>query len=226
MLDKKALRKFANDNPALAIPAGHGLLHAEQVDYILRSDVKIIGHHRTLVLYIYDRKQVAGGNPVPLWTMFHAAGSYITLVREPDGTSRWRESAFERLGRDYRFMRKCAFYSARDERRICDFFHDGEHGGIAALIRAQQSVLDSRAHKRQRRRDQAVRERMKCLPALPGGLATWAHKNVMPAYFIYDHAKRGKASGICSSCSQEAVLDGVKHNAEGVHAPIAAGGLR
>lgn len=215
-MDKKILRKFANDDPAPAIPPNHGLLHAQQVDHIIRADVRIIGHRRTLIIYIFDRKQATTGNPVPLWTMFHVDGDYITLVREPDGASRWREASFERLGNDYRFTDKCAFYSAKDEQRVCDYFRDGERGGIAALIRAQQAILDERARKRKRRRDQAVRERMKCLPALSRGLATWAHKTIMPAYFIYDHARKGKASGICSSCGQEAVLTGVKHNAEGI----------
>ena len=111
---------------------------------------------------------------------------------------------------------------ARDEQRVQNFFHDGERGSIAALIHAQQAILDERARKRQRKRDQAVRERMECLPALPRNLATWAHRNIMPAYFIYDHARKGKASGMCSSCGREAVLTGVKHNAKG-NAPVAEG---
>lgn len=215
-MDKKIFRKFANDNLVPAIPPNHGLLYAQQVDHIIRTDVRIIGHHRTLILYIYAREQAAAGNPVPLWTMFHADGAYVTLVREPDCASRWREAAFERLGNDYWFTGKCAFYSAKDEQRVCNYFRDGERGGIAALIRAQQAILDEHTRKRQQRRDHAVRERMKCLPALPRGLATWAHKTIMPTYFIYDHARKGKASGICSSCGQEAVLTGVKHNAKGI----------
>lgn len=215
-MDKKILRKFTNDNPAPAIPPNHGLLHAQQVDYIIRTDVRIIGRRRTLILYIYARAQAIGGNAAPVWIMFHTVGDYATLAHRPDGTTFWREAAFERLGKDYRFPKKCAFYSARDEQRVRDYFHDGERGGIAALIHAQQAILDKRARKRQRQRDQTVRERMKCLPSLPSGLATWAHRNVMPAYFIYDHAKRGEASGICSSCGQEAALTGVKHNAEGI----------
>lgn len=52
--------------------------------------------------------------------------------------------------------------------------------------------------------------------SIPRGLATWAHQNVMPAYFIYDHAKHGKASGVCTSCEQKATLTGVKYKAKGV----------
>ena len=100
MLDKKALRKFAVDSPAPAIPPGHGLLHAPQVDYIVRTAVKLIDHRRTLVLYVYDRERAAAGNFSPVWTMFQAGEDYITLARREEGSPRWRKAAFEGLGKD------------------------------------------------------------------------------------------------------------------------------
>ena len=93
MLDKKSLRQYAD--PGLTIPQGHGLLHAPQVDYIVRTAVKIIGHRRTLVLYIYDRKRAAAGDSTPVWTMFQAGEDYITLARRGDGSTRWRTAAFK-----------------------------------------------------------------------------------------------------------------------------------
>ena len=215
-MNKKALRTFAGSNPAPTIPSNHGLLHAEQVDYIIRTSIKIIDHHRTLVLYVYDHKQAVRGNPVPLWTMFQAGGDYITLVRKPDGTTRWRGAAFERFGKDYRFMSKCAFYSVKDEQRVRDFFRDRDRGGIAALVHAQNQILWNRQQKRERERDKIIRARMEGLPALPRKLATWAHRNVMSAYFFYTHAKHGKATGICSSCEQESTLTEVKYKSKGV----------
>ena len=144
MLDKKALRQFAKDNPAPAIPAGHGLLHAPQVEHIIRTAIKLIARRRTLVLYVYDRERAASGDPAPVWTMFQAGGEYATLARREDGSTCWREAAFERLGEGYRFTMDCAFYSAQDEQRVRDFFRDHDHGGIAALVRAQTAILDKR----------------------------------------------------------------------------------
>ena len=100
MLDKKALRKFTADNPAPAIPANHGLLHASQVDYIIRTAVRIINRRRTLILYIYSCGKAVTGNLTPVWTMFQAGSDYITLARREDGSTRWREASFERLGKD------------------------------------------------------------------------------------------------------------------------------
>lgn len=76
--------------PVPAIPSNHGLLHAQQIDYIIRTAVRIIGHRRALVLYIYDRARVADGDPSPVWTMFQAGEDYITLARREDGSTYWR----------------------------------------------------------------------------------------------------------------------------------------
>ena len=211
MLDKKALRKYAADNPAPAIPPGHGLLHAPQVGYIVRTAVKIISHRRTLVLYIYDRERAASGDSTPIWTMFQAGGDYITLARREDGSTDWRTAAFENLVCDYYFKEKCVFYSARDEERVCSFFRYHNHNGMAALARAQQAILEERARRREAREDRNTLARMKGIPALPGGLEDWARREVLPAYFIYGHARKGVAKGVCSACGHEAVLSGVKY---------------
>lgn len=213
MLDKKALRKFAAGNPAPAIPPGHGLLRASQVDYIVRTAVRIIGRRRTLVLYVYDRAKAADGDCTPVWTMFQAGEDYITLARREDGSACWREAAFERLDRGYRFKDKCTFYSVQDEQRICAYFHDGDHGGIAALIRAQQTILDKRCQERRRRRERRTIDRMRPLHTLPRGLNGWVRREVMPAYFRCEHTSvRRPVTGICTSCRKEFAVPGAAHN--------------
>lgn len=209
MLDKRECRKYAD--PSLTIPQGHGLLHAPQVDYIIRTAVKIINHRRTLVLYVYDRKQAADGDFTPVWTVFQAGGDYITLARYGDGSTGWRTAAFENLARDYYFKKKCAFYSAQDEQRVRNFFHDTDHGGIAALVRAQKAILGERARRRAAREDRKVLAGMAGVPVLPGGLEDWARREVLPAWFIYGHARKGTARGACSSCGHEAELSGVAY---------------
>lgn len=215
MLDKKALRKFAADNPAPAIPVGHGLLHASQVDYIIRTAVRIIAHRRTLVLYVYDRAKAAAGDSAPAWTMFQAGEDYTTLARRDDGSAYWREAVFENLDRDYWFTSKCAFYSSQDERRVCDFFHDSGHGGIAALVSAQRAIQDKRSQERQRRREKRTIDRMRPLHALPRGLEGWVRREVMPAYFRCEHTStRRPVTGICTSCGKESTLPGAAHNSK------------
>lgn len=215
MLDKKALRRFAADNPAPAIPMGHGLLHASQVDYIIRTAVRIIDHRRTLVLYIFDRARAVDGDTTPVWTMFQADEDYITLARREDGSTHWREAAFERLGKSFYFTGKCAFYSVQDGKRVCGFFHDGNHDGIAALLRAQRDILDGRSQERQRKREKQIIDRMRTLHALPRGLNGWVRREVMPAYFRCEHTSARKpVTGVCTSCGKESTLPNAAHNAK------------
>ena len=48
---------------------------AGEVEYIIRTAIKLIGRRRTLVLYVYDRKRAAGGDPLPVCT--HLRNHYI-----------------------------------------------------------------------------------------------------------------------------------------------------
>lgn len=50
--------------------------------------------------------------------IFQGKDDYITLTRRPDGTTFWRTASFKHLSDDYRFLDKCAFYSAGDRERV------------------------------------------------------------------------------------------------------------
>lgn len=215
MLDKKALRKFAVDSPAPAIPPGHGLLHAPQVGHIIRTGVHIIGHRRTLVLYVYDRERAATGNFSPVWTMFQAGEDHITLARREDGSTHWRGAAFERLGKDYRFTNKCAFYSAQDEQRVCDFLRDHDHGGMAALTCAQWVILDKRRQERTLKRERRIIARMDGIHALPRDLGGWVRRSVMPVYFRCEHTSARKpVTGVCTFCGEAFSVSSAAHNSK------------
>ena len=217
MLDKKLLREYAD--PGLTIPAGHGLLHAEQVKYIVRTAVKTIGHHKMLLLYIYDREQALQGNHGPRWTMFqNGASDYITLERAADGRSKWRTACFENLEPGYSFMDKCAFYSRSDEARVQKYCRsDNQYNGFGALRHVQASILESRLQERQRQRDREIMKRMEPVKALPRGLKSWVRRSVMPAYFFYDYKRNQKAAtGTCTACNRTVTLPSPKHNAKAV----------
>lgn len=211
-MDKKACRASAAAYPAL--DTRHGLLHAAQVDYIVRTAVKNIDHRRTLVLYVYDRQQAAAGSCAPVWTVFQVKDDYITLARREDGTTAWRTASFERLGNEYYLVSKCAFYSAADCDRVTRFFHDGQWEGLTALTHAQDEILERRLRQRLRQRERAVMRRMEHLPALPRNLGGWLRREVVPAYFVYAHARKGEAAGVCTACGREITLTSVRHNAK------------
>ena len=87
---------------------------------------------------------------------------------------------------------------------------------FAPLLQAQEKILERHLEKRQRERDRKFRARMKGLPALPRDLGDWLRREVLPAYFLYGHAKGSETTGVCTACGHEASLTGVKHNATGL----------
>lgn len=179
-MNKKSLRQFAG--PGWAIPSGHGLLYAEQVSYIVRTAVRIIDHHRILLLYVYDRERLLQGISAPRWTVFQSHAEYITLEQD-GGHSKWRSARFTRLNRDYWFTSKCAFFSQQDEARVSKYFRSSSPGFVP-LIRAQSDIQYERLAKRQRQRDRKILKRMRAIQALPRNLNTWIRRSVMPAYFF------------------------------------------
>ncbi len=213
-LDKRKCRKSAD--PGLKMAAGCGLLHAGQIDYIVRTAVKIIAHQKTLILYVYSRHQAVQGDFRPLWTVFQSKDDFITLARREDGSSAWRMSAFERLDSVWGFPGKCAFYSASDESRLCRYFKYPSGSGFRPLLKTQSDIREHRSRERQRIRENAIVERMSGVPALPRRLKSWIHKSVMPAYFFYDYKRGGKdVHGVCSACGHGIRLSGVKQGHRG-----------
>lgn len=214
-LNKRKCRKFAE--PDLKMAAGNGLLHAGQIDYIIRAAVKLIDHHKTLVLYVYPRIQAVRGDFRPLWTVFQNKDDFITLEHRENGSTVWRTAAFKNLGASWYFTNKCAFYSAADEMRVVGYLKNGCESGIQALVRFQSCIQERRSLERQRIREEKMINRMANVPALPRGLKSWIHKSVMPAYFFYDYKRGGKeVSGTCSSCGHEIRLSGVKQGNKGI----------
>ena len=208
-INKKECRKFAD--PGTKMQLNNGLLHAGQIVYIVRTDVRIIDRHKILILYIHPREKAAQGDFKPCMTMFQSGNDFATLEFRDDGSTAWRMSAFNHLDKNCSLSSKSAFYSPKDEQRVRKYFKSGE-SGFKALTSAQDAILEHRRLKRQRTRENRILDRMAGVKSLPRGLNGWIRRSVMPGYFFYDY-KRGvkDVPGVCSACSREIKLSGVKH---------------
>lgn len=206
-LNKRKCREFAI--PDKKLPSGSGILYAKQIAYIVTTAIKTINHHRTLVLYIYPRKQTSGGDCKPLWTMFQTKEAFLTLARKEDGSTVWRTASFDRLDcNTYNFINQCAFYSIQDEKRVLRYFK-ADTDGFKTLTSAQEAILAHRRKEHQLAKEKAIIDHMAGIPALPRGLESWI-KSIMPAYFFYDYKRSKNTSGICSACGREVTLPGIK----------------
>ena len=155
MLNKRKCQEFAN--PDLKMAWNNGLLHADQIDFIIRTAIKIISHHKTLVLYVYPRLQAVRGDFRPLWAVFQDKNDYITLEEcGEDGSFRWRTAAFENLGKSQEFTRKCAFYSVKDEERVIRYLKSDSGNGIKALTSFQSNILENRRRERRKIREKGL----------------------------------------------------------------------
>ena len=211
-INKKECRKFAD--PGTKMQLSSGLLHAEQIKYVIRTAVRIIDRHKILILYIHTREKAAQGDFKPCMTMFHCQDDFMTLEHRDDDSTVWRTSAFNHLDVNWSLSSKSAFYSSKDEERVRKYFKS-DKSGFMPLIIAQNALLEHRRLKRQRNRENRILDRMAGVKSLPRCLNGWIRRSVMPGYFFCDY-KRGikDVPGVCSACGREIKLSGVKQGAK------------
>ena len=214
-IDRKACRAFAD--PGLSFSPGCGLLHTEQVAYIVRSAVRNIGGRRLLILYFYDREKAAGGWNRPTYAVFQAKGDYATLQMPEDGKTKWREASLENLGERYGGIAKqSAFYRYKDEQIVTGFCLIPGKSGFDALEAVQAAIKSERLAKRIQMRERSIEQRMRLFPAAPRGLQGWIHREVLPHYIFYDYRRGNKPmQGYCTACRRDVLVSGARHNAQG-----------
>ena len=211
-MNKTECRKHSGQ--PLRIRANDGLLRAEAVEWLVTSAIKIIAHRRTLVLNLYSRDAAVKGNFMPQFTVYHTEDDYISMEYKAEGGTAWRTGSFDRIAGHWEYSKYCAFASLSDEQRVTRYFGYAKWTGFQALRQAQYAIQNRRRAKREKEQQRKMRERMRCVPAVPRGLKDWARRNTMPAYFFYDQKGRRTTTGVCSACGQEITLTDVKHNAE------------
>ena len=213
-MDKRALRKEAVPNRKLNLRSG--IFCAEQIEYVVCTAIKNIAHHRTLVLYDYEKEKVSAGDYTPRWTTFQTKDDFITLYRDESG-ERWQSSSFCRLNKDYYFSNKCAFYSLADEKRIETFFGDTEKKGFQCLNRYQERIKDAHFLEASHRRQRKIAARMETVKALPRDIKGYMHRETLPHYIFYDyHRGSTPMQGYCTACKHDVLISRVKNKDKGV----------
>lgn len=214
-IDKKACREFLD--PKLGMDTDNGLLYTENIKYIIRTSIKIVGHRRLLILYLYRRQDAAQGVFKPALTMFQASDDFITYEHGEGTKGRWRTSMLENLERDYRFESKCAFYTRTDEQRAIRFCHTPSwvqnDSGFTAINRKQSSLREIQAKKRQKKRAQKIVDRMKPLKPIGKRVLSWVRRDLLPKYLFYNYKKGKKpVPAHCTACGKEVIVTDVRHN--------------
>lgn len=208
-IDKKACAGYLV--PQRVLNTGSGVFGAKQIEYVIVTDIKRIGHRKLLILYLYSRANAGNGLLRPRYVMFQASDSYITFDMESE---KWRIASLERLESDWSFKNKLAFYSKQDENRARRFCKASKNDdGISAITAKQDQLLAHRAKKRAKSRDQRILDRMKPLKPVGKRFEQWAKHDVLPKYIFYDYVRDAKSVlGTCTACGHEVEVLGAKHN--------------
>jgi len=212
-IDKRACRKFAI--PELEFNLNEGILHVERCPYIIRTAVHNISGQRILVLYIYQSENILAGSIKPRWVMFHSRDDFATLSFRENAKATWQCSTLDSLDRIGGFDSKCAFYRQQDEARVARFCKC-ERGAILVLGYLQRLISRHRELERKWKKQRAIIERMKYVPALPRDLKGFIHREVMPQYIFYDYQRKGPEHAFCTACRHEVSIAAAKHNTSGI----------
>ena len=213
-IDKKACRKVSI--PKMKFDKDNGLLHCEQVEYVVRTQAKNVAGKRLLVLYIYDVNYVLNDFLKPTYVVFQGKDSFLTLEYCEDGKSKWRKAVTSHLGvRRYGFDRRCAFYSHADEKKVIQFCNPNKETGFKALSSMQEDIQWQQHLENDIRKRRNIKEQMRLVEklALPRGLKSWIAKELLPAHFYYCY-RNGKQTqqGYCTHCKQEVIIERPRHN--------------
>lgn len=214
-IDKRACRKYAD--PQLRFPKGCGMLNCEQIQYVIRSEVKNISGCRTLVLNLYAAQKASIGPCPPTFVVFQTREDFITLENRDDGTIRWREAATDFLNRDYYFKRGCAFYRSKDEETVRRYCRKVDKDGLGALSSLQSAIQCCRREERRIKKAQTVNNKMECIVPVPRDFSKHVLQGMLPQYIFYDYKRTKKPiEGFCTACRHTVMITGQKHTKKGV----------
>ena len=212
-IDKRACRKFAL--PELEFNLNEGVLHVKSCPYIIRTAVRNIAGQHILMLYIYQRENILTGSIKPRWVVFQGRYDFATLSFRENAKATWQCSTLDSLDRIGGFDSKCAFYRQQDEARAARFCKC-ERGAISVLGYLQRLISRHRELERKWKKQRAIIERMKYVPALPRDLKGFIHREVMPQYIFYDYQRKGPEHAFCTACRHEVSIAAAKHNTSGL----------
>ena len=215
-IDRKACAAYFA--PTLRLDTNSGVFHFPGIQYVIVTDIKIIGHRRLLLLYLLPRARAAAGDFYPSYIVFQAADNFMTYDMRPESKPKCRTATLERLGDDHGFFSHLAFYRRTDEdrvKRFCKYSGTDEDPvtGLGALSYRQSTIAATRSQKARTSRGRNLARQMSRLKPHGKRFEQWAKNEILPKYIIYKYRKGANTiKGICTACGNDVEVLGAKHN--------------
>jgi hypothetical protein len=217
ILDKRACRQV----PALkAAPQDISLAkRVKAAKYIAKTDMRICGHKKTLLLYLFSAAELRNGKAEATYRVFLTHDDYITQDLRSKSL-RWL------TGKLYSVAWDCNDYGNKDwivftddtsVKRVLSFFKDSGDP-IEAINQFQENILACRRKVRYRQIMAQIDKRMSTVPALPHSWRHWVEESALyeSRYIFYEYRDRKLMDGYCTHCHHDVKVEHPHHGEKGI----------
>lgn len=218
-MDKKACRQVP---VIVATPADISLAkRVKAAKFIAKTDVRLCGHKKTLLLYLFPAAQMRNGKAEAAYRVYLTHDDYITQDLRSKSVH-WLTGQLYSFAWDYEDYSNQDWITFADDEsveRVTRFFKGFKSGDPIEIIRKfQEKVLLERKMVRYKAIIQRIDNRMEIVPALPHGWKHWVEESALfeSRYIFYEYKNRKLMDGYCTHCHHDVKVEHPHHGKPGV----------
>jgi DNA-directed RNA polymerase subunit RPC12/RpoP len=189
--------------------------------YIAKTDVRLCGHKKTLLLYLFPAAQMRKGKAEAAYRVFLTHDDYITQDLGSKSVH-WLTGQLCSIAWSYEdYSNKDWITFADDEsvERVAKFYKRFKESDPIEIIRKfQEKILTDRKMVRYKEIIAKINKRMEEVPALPHGWKHWVEESALfeSRYIFYEYRNRKTMDGYCTHCHHDVKVEHPHHGKPGV----------
>lgn len=216
-MDKRACRQVP-----VMLAAQEDISLAKRVKaakYIAKSDVRLCGHKKTLLLYLFPAAEMRKGKAEAAYRVFLTHDDYITQDLRSKSI-RWLTGqlcSFAWCYEDYSNKDWITFADDESVEAVQKFFRSVDDP-IKIIRRFQEEVGHKRLMGKYKLLLHQIDEKMALVPSLPREFRHWVDEYALydSRYLIYEYSRRKEMKGYCTYCHHEVNVVAPHHNQKGI----------
>lgn len=190
--------------------------------YIAKSDVRLCGHKKTLLLYLFPAAEMRKGKAEAAYRVFLTHDDYITQDLGSKSVH-WLTGQLYSIAwhwEDYSNKDWVTFADDESVKRVVQFYKSFKKSGdpLEIIRKFQEKVLMDRKMVRYKRIIAKIDKRMEIVPALPHGWKYWVEETALfeSRYIFYEYKDRKQMDGYCTHCHHDVKVEHPHHGKSGV----------
>lgn len=187
--------------------------------YIAKTEVRLCGHKKTLLLYLFPAAEMRNGKTRAAYRVFLTHDDYITQSLKSKSIY-WltgRLESFAWCYEDYANKDWITFADDKSVESVQKFFRSNEDP-ILVIEKFQQNLLYHRRLVRYKQIISKINKRMSLVPALPHGWKHWVEESALyeSRYIFYEYRDRKFMDGYCTHCHHDVKVERPHHGKKGI----------